>query len=172
MLIKEGTAEEINDWFITSKTDEIVLCIFLGTSNSNTLLIPSLIEKSTRVDGIIGKKIGFLLCSQESTTSSYIDHDLATYNGSGESLSANSARKFLLQFDTIDLKSDSPKQRSKHAIEALAACTARMVPDFMQLYGIEHRELPCIITIVKGIDTVNISRLPLYCLWIPLRAGF
>lgn len=52
------------------------------------------------------------------------------------------------------------KEYYKDASNALAQSTARMVPDFMELYGISRSELPCLMTLVKGVHTFNVTKYP------------
>lgn len=161
MLIVEGSAEEISKWFITQKTDETILCIFLGTAQSHIDLLATLINRVEQVDAVIGEKIGFLVCTKGQLTAKYLESkpDLKPTRLVAEKRSIP-AREYLLQFDTISLRSEPRVAQSEHEANALSACTARMMPDFMRTFGIHHKDLPCMLTLVKGVDSASVSSFP------------
>lgn len=168
MIIKEGSAEDIHNWFITEKSDEIVLCIFLGRSDKDILLLSNLIDRATQIDSIIGEKVGFLLCATGMQSASSVNGGSGGVNvigGAYKRASRNTvvARDFISSFDMERLRRGGyPADREyyRQASEALARSTARLVPDFMEMYGVTHRELPCVVTLVKGVHTFNITHSP------------
>lgn len=168
MIIKEGTAEDIHNWFITEKTDEIVLCIFLGASKMDVDLLGRLIEQASHIDGVMGRKIGFLLCAdglQAASTVGQSGGRETIINGVYKRPVAEPlvARDFISEFNMERLRNGgqpADKEYYRDASKALAQSTARMVPDFMELYGISRSELPCLITLVKGVHTFNVTKCP------------
>lgn len=168
MIIQEGTAEDIHNWFITEKTDEIVLGIFLGTSREDVELLARLIEQASHIDGIIGRKTGFLLCADGLNAASSVDQSggkLNIINGVYKRPLAEPivARDFISDFNMERWRNGGQPADNEYyrdASNALAQSTARMVPDFMELYGISRSELPCLITLVKGVHTFNVTKCP------------
>tara|TARA_R110001606_G_scaffold10608_1_gene45796 strand:- start:309 stop:1508 length:1200 start_codon:yes stop_codon:yes gene_type:complete len=168
LIIKDGSAQDIQNWFITECTQEIILCVFLGTSKDDVSLLSNLIDQVTHIDGIAGKKIGFLLCANGLEPTPFAASRGGTVNFIGGEYkcavgNSVSARNFLSSFDLdrLQRRDDASSQLTyKLACEALARSSARLVPEFMEIYGISDQELPCFITLVKGVDTVNVTQCP------------
>lgn len=158
LLIHEGTAEDIHNCFITERTDERVLVIFLGATRDDKRLVSELIDQVVEIDAIIGREIGFLVCDPQGKTKSKL------VGGEGESqligaefISPNkkfgSARKFLSEADDWMLT-------DRKASEILAHSTISLVPDFMELYGIERSKLPCLVCLFKGMSDYAVLEVP------------
>jgi hypothetical protein len=165
MIIQEGTAEDIHNWFLTEKTEEIVLCIFLGTRPDDVTTLSRLIDQAVHIDSIIGGKIGFLLCANNLHVASSVNSEGGSYHiidAEYKKPRANpeTAREFISRFNMKWLNSGSRGYHSQVS-RALAKSTANLVPSFMELYGVERSELPCIITLFKGLEAFKLTKLPL-----------
>jgi len=168
MIIKEGSVKEIHNWFLTEETDEIVLCVFLCANPENVSMLSETIERAFQVDAAIGREIGFLLTARELNKTSSIDAGGGQCNIIGADYVAKKgtkqiARDFISQFDMDHLRNGGqPAARGYYqaASDALARSSASLVPEFMEYYGVRYGELPCIVTLVKGIEEVGITRCP------------
>lgn len=162
MIIREGSAKDIHNWFITEKTDETVLCIFLGTSNDDVSLLSDVIDQAAHIDSVIGQKIGFLLCASGKWSASSVDRPGELNIIGGEYKRAHpetvAARDFISSLDLEKLRQGGYQYAEVN--KALARSTVRLVPDFMEMYGVTNRELPCIVTLVKGVHTYNVTPCP------------
>lgn len=163
MIIREGSAEEIHSWFLTEQTQEAVLCVFLGSANHQIAELSKLIDSVVEVDSILGRKIGFLICSGDRQTASELDLGYgerlmigAQYKGA-VGVQNRTLRTQMAKLDLHSFRHHGGDQYYREAIQSLARSTARLVPDFMELFGVRHSELPCIVTLFKGIDEFAIT---------------
>jgi len=109
MIIKDGSVEEIHEWFLTQPTKEKVICIFLCKTPDNVKVLSDAIERSFQLDQLLGEKIGFLLSGKGLNSATSLSADFGNvYLFSGKYYNKNEApflaRQFLNNIELSNLK--------------------------------------------------------------------
>ncbi|WP_028878953.1 hypothetical protein [Terasakiella pusilla] len=163
MIFKEGSAQDVHNWFVSEKTPEVALCIFLGAAKQEISILSSLIDNCIEIDSIIGNLIGFLLCGNNiSAQSSFTCRNQQNFIAAEYKKISNKAvpvRDYLSRIDA-QLSKRKDNYRKEEIASFIANSSARLVPDFIDLYGVSQKELPCMITLIKGIDKTIVTPFP------------
>lgn len=144
MIITSATPDQIVQWFHTADHGQELLCIVLGTSKDDRRKFTSLIREFFEVDAVLGNRVAFLVLHPKAEKAIGLHEGFgrfAVLNGEVHTLRDSQAFR--------DVSDEGEAYRSQIAREC-ARTMARLVPDFMDLFGVTAAELPAACTLIRG----------------------
>lgn len=177
MIISSGKPEQLVEWFHNWQNELRVLCILLAPDETDLKNIAALVEHPYAADARLGKNLGFLVLLKEGDKLN-IDH---RYRSNEHGLD-NPAKPRPL---SIDLQNSEAREygaflgiylplndwaegngvQSLRSIESnyraavankAAEAMAYYVPELMEIFKVDHNQLPTLCVLVKGINKAAI----------------
>jgi len=153
MLITTLGPKEILDWFHSSRTDNVVLCFYVGASASARKSIESFILNFYEFDGALGPYVAFMLFLPEGHASLLADRHILLGEMIGNpKASVHSTSQYENRVQPLrECPYLTSKQREDAALQA-----ARFSNEIAAMFGIDFERLPALCVVAKMKQEVTI----------------
>lgn len=146
MLITSASPQELVDWFHTRQEDQRIMCVMLAPELEDQQKLKELTLRFAAADAWLGSEVAFILLDPNGDSAVGLDRGMGEVGAfSGTAFPLRNTKSFR------DL-TDRWAHHREHVAQTSARGMARFVPDFMDIFGVNPEDLPCLSLVVQGVD--------------------